>query len=212
MGAIKGFRYLNFEQALARFATAEPYVLASYLEEHPEVCFVDLRKRTKEEEGGEEEVKMEVTFEEGSGCKALATRTWASGEVLLRGIKLPEHQPQQQQQEPEVEKQHAFIVVLAPGVARGLASIDLTGLRGAEEEEGREDEEKEETWPLRFLFSGDRRRKTGENKANVRVEKEGGREGGEEGEGKTYKVVATAAIAVGQPLVVEGGKGEGGSV
>ena len=228
LGAIKGFRYLSFQQALPRFATAEPYVIASYLEEHPEVCFVDLRRKEKEEEGkkeemegeeqqqqqqsrkkeGEEgredEVGMEVTFEEGVGCKAVATRAWASGEVLLEGIRLPQQQQQQQQ---------AFIVVLGPGVARGSASIDLTGLRKGEEEEGRKEEEEEEeegTWPLRFLFSGGGRRKAGEYKANVRVEEEGGRVGGEEG-GRTYRVVATVAIAVGQTLVVEGGKG-GGSV
>ena len=222
LGAIRGFRYLSFEHALPRFATAEPYVIASYLGEHPEMCLLDLRSqysREGEKEGGqrkvgrwEDEVGIEVTFEEGGGCKAVATKAWASGEVLLREIRLP--QPPQQhlqqeggQQHQEMGKPQAFVVVLAPGVAQGSASIDLTGLgRGEKErEEGREEveEEEEETWPIRFLFSGGASRKGEEGDANIRVEREGGREGGMEGEGRTYRVVATAAIAVGQTLMVE---------
>ncbi|GAB5034579.1 nuclear protein set [Nannochloropsis oceanica] len=214
LGAIKGFRYLRFEQALPRFAMAEPYVIASYLAEHPEVYFLDLRSQHSRgyeaeggvSKGGEDEVGIEVTFDEEGGCKAVATKAWASGEVLLRDIQLPQAPQQHLQQEGEqqcleVRKSQAFVVVLAPGVAQGSASVDLTGfgIGGKDREERKKGgEEMKETWPIRLLFGGGARRKGEEGGANIRVEREGGREG----ERETYRVVVTAAIAMGQAVVV----------
>lgn len=70
LGAIRGFRYLSFEQALPRFATAEPYVIASYLEEHPEVCFVDLSKRSRKD-GGEEGEEQQEQQQQSSDRKSV---------------------------------------------------------------------------------------------------------------------------------------------
>ncbi len=162
---IKGFKYLTCAQALPRFATAEPYVLASYLEEHPELRFVDLRQE------GEEEAVVDMAFQ-GGGCTTVAKRAWAAGDVLLQGVRLSP---------PTKATTEALIVALAPGVARGSDTLDLSTTTG----------ETKEFWVLRFLFGGGSR--SGGKGVNVKVEKE---------EKGTYKVVATAPLAVGDQLVM----------
>ena len=103
---IKGFRYLTFPQALARFASAEGYVIEAYLEEHPEIYFLDLRSpksekgKEEEEKEEEEEVGIDVLWvgkekEGGQGQreggkimlpKVVATKSFAAGEVVLGGM------------------------------------------------------------------------------------------------------------------------------
>lgn len=162
---IKGFKYLTFAQALPRFAMAEPYVLASYLEEHSELRFVDLRQE------GKEEPVLNVAFQ-GGGCTTVAKKAWAAGDVLLQGV---ECSP------PTKATAEALIVALAQGVARGSHTLDPSSTTG----------EENEFWVLRFLFGGGSR--SGKKEVNVKVEKE---------EKGTYKVVATAPLAVGEQLVM----------
>jgi hypothetical protein len=211
---IKGFRYLTFPQALARFASAEGYVVEAYLEEHPEIYFLDLRSPKSEkkvEEKEEGEVGIDVLWveqekeKEGGGEKVMvpkvvATKGFAAGEVVLGGIEFNNNKGGGgEKKKTERDTYTSFIVALRQGLARGSASVDLTGLET--------EKEMEEAWALRYLLQG-------EGGGNVKIEKKvEGRDAGE-GEGGdedvsdcvcvyvTYDIVAVGDLAVGEPLVL----------
>lgn len=137
LGRVKGFRHLTFSQTLPRLPYAEPYVVTSYLDEHPEVSILDLRQNPKSEarcgqspgRGGRAcaigEGGIQVSFGEGGGCRVVSSRVWSEGETILAGVG-----PALRSARPwrRLEGSRALIVILAPGVVHASARLDPAGV------------------------------------------------------------------------------------